>query len=132
MLIRRSFDQGDTLENDGILINDYPGEAANIDQLILQDKNSGRLYSLVLAFPEGVGYPNAEEGTGFKEIDGNQFMVLYDQDGMEYTIREEGIVYDDKNEKTDCIVDQKRNFYKNGNKKSDIVQVNSHRPRVST
>jgi len=132
MLIRRSFDQGDTWENDGILINDYPGEAANIDQLILQDKNSGRLYSLVLAFPEGFGYPNAEEGTGFKEIDGNQFMVLYDQDGMEYTIREEGIVYDDKNEKTDFIVDQKRNLYKNGNKKSHIFLENSPLQPVKT
>src|SRR5690625_4164827 len=132
MLIRRSFDQGDTWENDGILINDYPGEAANIDQLILQDKNSGRLYSLVLAFPEGFGYPNAEEGTGFKEIDGNQFMVLYDQDGMEYTIREEGIVYDDKNEKTDFIVDQRRNIYKNGNKKSNIFLENSPLQPVKT
>lgn len=125
MLVRRSADQGDTWEDDGILINDYPGYASNIDQALLQDKDTKRLYSLVLGFPEGGGFPTATKGNGFKEIDGNNYMVLHDDDNNEYTIREDGVVYDDSNERTDYTVDEKRNLYVGDTKKSNIFLAES-------
>ncbi|TQS71161.1 exo-alpha-sialidase [Ornithinibacillus gellani] len=125
MMMRRSLDQGNTWEDEEILINDYPGYASNIDQLLVQDKDTKRIYSLVVAFPEGGGFPTAEQGTGFVTIDGKEYMTLYNSEKEEYTIRENGIVYNGKNEKTDYTVDQKRNLYLNGHKISNIFLADS-------
>ncbi|NQD67872.1 hypothetical protein HP456_18350, partial [Bacillus haikouensis] len=74
-VIRRSFDQGLTWEEDGIVINDYPDQASNIDLSFLQDQTNGRIFSLVDGFPHGAGLMggfgnNAYKGTGFKSVDG--------------------------------------------------------------
>lgn len=121
IMVRRSLDNGKTWENDGILINDYPGDASNIDQSLLQDQDTKRIYSLVLGFPEGGGFPTAQKGTGFKSIDGNQYMVLHDNANNEYTIREDGEIFDSANERTDYSVDEKRNLYLKGSKISNIL-----------
>ena len=120
IMVRRSMDQGDSWEEDGILINDYPGNASNIDQSLLQDRDTGRIYSLVLGFPEGGGYPTAQQGSGFKTVNGNKYMVLHDADNQEYTVRENGEVFNSAGEKTDYTVDKLRNLYLNGEKISNI------------
>src|SRR5690625_2300768 len=125
IMVRRSFDQGENWDEDGTMINNYPGNASNIDQLLLQDKETKRMYSLVVGFPEGGGFPTAEKGTGFTMIDGNYYMVLSDENEEEYTIRENGIVYDNNNVETDYTVDELRNLYLHDEKVSNILLENS-------
>lgn len=129
-VIRRSFDQGKTWEEEGIVINDYPDQASNIDLTLLQDKSNERIFALVDGFPHGAGLMggfgnNAYKGTGFKTIDGKKYMFLNDESGKEYTIREEGKVYDDAGELTTFTVDQDRNLYENGEKIDNIFSQTS-------
>ncbi|WP_096437206.1 sialidase family protein [Alteribacter populi] len=119
--LRRSFDQGETWEEDGIIINAYPDEASNIDLSFLQDKSSERIFALVDGFPDGAGLMggfgnNAYKGTGFVEIDGEYYMYLLDEEEKQYTIREEGVVYDEDGEPTNYTVDKRRNLYVDGEK----------------
>lgn len=120
-VVRRSFDQGQTWEADGIVINDYPDKASNIDLSLLQDASNERIFALVDGFPHGAGLmggfgTNAYKGTGFKTIDGKQYLYLKDANNKEYTIRENGIVYDESGIPTAYSVDEDRNLYLNGEK----------------
>ncbi|OCA90407.1 hypothetical protein A8F94_00480 [Bacillus sp. FJAT-27225] len=120
-VIRRSFDQGQTWEEDGIVINDYPDQASNIDLSFVQDQSNERIFALVDGFPHGAGLMggfgnNAYKGTGFKTVDGKQYLYLTDEHNNEYTIRENGIVYDESGTATDYSVDEDRNLYLNGEK----------------
>lgn len=120
-VIRRSFDEGTTWEEDGIIINDYPDQASNIDLAFLQAPSNERIFALVDGFPHGAGLMggfgvNSLKGTGFKEIVGKKYMFLTDEDENEYTIREDGIVYDEAGSQTEYTVDEKRNLYQNGEK----------------
>ncbi|WP_423800707.1 sialidase domain-containing protein [Neobacillus sp. SAB-20_R2A] len=120
-VIRRSFDQGQTWEADGIVINDYPDKASNIDLSLLQDQSNERIFSLVDGFPHGAGLmggfgTNAYKGTGFKTVDGKEYLYLKDESNQEYTIRENGIVYDESGTPTDYSVDEDRNLYLKGEK----------------
>ncbi len=119
--IRRSFDQGVTWEKDGIFINDYPDQASNIDLSLLQDQSNERIFALVDGFPHGAGLmggfgTNAYKGTGFKTVDGKEYLYLKDENNKEYTIREDGIVYDESGVRTEYSVDKDRNLYLNGEK----------------
>ncbi|MET3697867.1 sialidase-1 [Bacillus oleivorans] len=129
-VVRRSFDQGDTWEAEGIVINDYPDQASNIDLSFLQDESTERIFALVDGFPHGAGLmggfgTNAYKGTGFKTIDGKSFMYLLDSEQNEYTIREDGIVYDASGNITPYTVDQDRNLYENGVKINNIFSKTS-------
>ncbi|WP_051404993.1 sialidase family protein [Bacillus cihuensis] len=120
-VIRRSHDQGLTWEKDGIVINDYPDQASNIDLSLLQDQSNERIFALVDGFPHGAGLmggfgTNAYKGTGFKTVDGKAYLFLKDQNNNEYTIREDGIVYDETGKRTEYSVDEDRNLYVNGEK----------------
>lgn len=120
-VIRRSFDQGVTWEDNGIVINDYPDQASNIDLTLLQDESNERIFALVDGFPHGAGLmggfgTNAFKGTGFKTIDGIKYMALTDENKNEYTIREEGKVYNKIGELTNYSVDEDRNLYVDGEK----------------
>ena len=120
-VIRRSFDQGVTWEDNGIVINDYPDQASNIDLTLLQDESNERIFALVDGFPHGAGLmggfgTNAFKGTGFKTIDGIKYMALTDENKNEYTIREEGKVYNNIGELTNYSVDEDRNLYVDGEK----------------
>ncbi|WP_197249602.1 sialidase family protein [Cytobacillus firmus] len=119
--IRRSFDSGKTWEQDGIMINDYPDQASNIDLTFVQDRSNDRIFALVDGFPNGAGLMggfgnNAYEGTGFKTIDGKKYLYLLDKENNEYTVREDGRVYDASGQVTAYSVDEKRNLYENGQK----------------
>ncbi|MEH7380498.1 sialidase family protein [Bacillus sp. JJ1533] len=129
-VIRRSFDQGKTWEEDGIVINDYPDQASNIDLSFLQDKSNGRIFALVDGYPHGAGLmggfgKNSYKGTGFKTIDGKKYMFLNDEAGNEYTIREDGKVYNHEGELTSFSVDEKRNIYQNDKKIDHIFSETS-------
>lgn len=132
IIVRRSYDQGDTWEDQAVLINDYPGNASNIDQALLQDQDTGRVFSLVLGFPEGGGYPTAVKGSGFKTVDGNRYMILKDASNNEYTIRANGEVFNSSNVKTAYRVDEKRNLYNNDAKVGNIFLGNSSLKPVMT
>ncbi|MHA0856135.1 sialidase domain-containing protein [Paenibacillus sp. CMAA1364] len=125
IIVKRSLNQGDTWENNEVLINNYPGNASNIDQALLQDQDTDRIYSLVLGFPEGAGFPTAQKGSGFKSINGKPYLILWDSSNAEYTVRENGEVYNHLNVKTSYTVDKQRDLYNNNVKVSHIFLDNS-------
>ncbi|WP_085993127.1 sialidase family protein [Oceanobacillus senegalensis] len=129
-VIRRSFDNGTTWEDNGIYINDYPDQASNIDLAFLQDKSNQRIFAAVDGFPHGAGLMggfgvNSLKGSGFITMNSEKYMFLTDVDGKEYTIREEGIIYDDSGKQTDYTVDGKRGLYKNEVKIDNIFSETS-------
>lgn len=127
-VVRRSFDHGQTWEDDGIVINAYPDEASNIDLAFTEDTTQDRVFALVDGFPHGAGLMggfgnNAYRGTGFTEIDGESYMYLTDEDDQTYTIREEGYVYDEAGNQTDYRVDEQRNLYEQGERIDHIFSA---------
>ena len=95
------------------------GSAAFIDSVLLQDEQSGRLFLFADAYPYGKGFNNSESGSGFKEINGEKYIKLYkngDPSGTyNYTIRENGVIYDDVNGvPTDYSVDGNYRIMENG------------------
>lgn len=126
---RRSFDNGKTWSNvDDILRlppRDAPqefhdwGSAFYIDPLPVQTDN-GEIIMMVDMWPESKGLHASswlENGTGYKTIDGKDYLVLYDGDskvgdghmtdlGNEYTVREDGWIYDSNNQKTNYYIPQ--------------------------
>ena len=68
-----------------------------------------RIILMVDMFPHSSGLMNKEilsTGTGYKDIDGKKYQILKEKDNSskEYTIRENGVVYDDAGNKTDYKV----------------------------
>lgn len=128
--VRRSHDQGDTWEEDGILINAYPDDASNIDLAFTEDVENERIFALVDGWPAGAGLmggfgANTNKGTGFTTIDGEDYMFLTDEDDNQYTIRENGEVYDGNGEVTVYSVDMERDLYENGEKIDNIFSETS-------
>ncbi|WP_176552671.1 exo-alpha-sialidase [Testudinibacter sp. TR-2022] len=113
--IRRSLDGGKTWQDDQVIIDlaSQTYGAANaaflIDPLMLQDKTSGRIFMLVDMFPEtqgffGINRDHSSEGTGYKKIKDNYYRVLTGADGEQYTVRENGIVYNEDHQPTEYKV----------------------------
>lgn len=93
------------------------GSASFIDPLILADQKTNRLYLLSDAMPASIGSPNALPGNGYKVIDQKQYLQLRwwkdKEDDYAYSIRENGVIYDDKtNEATSYRVDENYHLYK--------------------
>ncbi len=85
------------------------GSAAFIDSVIVEDTTRGRIFVFADAMPAGVGSGSAAVGSGYKEIDGIRYLKLRYQDETEYnyTIREQGVIYDDRvNEPTQYSVNE--------------------------
>ena len=53
----------------------------------------------------GVSLWGAQAGTGYKKINGKDYQILLDEDENEYTVRENGIVYDSEGNKTEYQVE---------------------------
>ena len=113
--IRRSFDGGKTWERDQVVIDlvkqSYGSEnsAFLIDPLMVQDKKSGRVFMLVDMFPEtkgffGINQNNSSEGSGYKRINGKSYRLLTDSENNQYTVRENGVVYNESNQPTEYRV----------------------------
>lgn len=139
-VIRRSFDGGKTWQSDQVIIDlveqSYGKENAAflIDPVLVQDKNSGRIFMLIDMFPEtkgffGINNPDAD-GSGYQMIEGKAYRILTDNTGKKYTVREQGVVYDQQGSKTDYQVvvtgSREKSFkdlgdlYKNGKRLGNI------------
>ena len=121
-VVRRSTDNGLTWEEpvDVIDLKSQPyfsgtQSAYTIDPaLIAEDengKNPGRVWMLVDMFPESTNgsqgtWSIKDTGTGYVNVDGKEYLALYDKDNNQYTLRENGEVFDKNNQKTDYVVKQ--------------------------
>ncbi|WP_288221522.1 sialidase domain-containing protein [uncultured Clostridium sp.] len=95
------------------------GSASFIDPVLLEDKETKRLFIFADAMPAGIGSSNASTGSGYKDIAGKKYMKLrWHQDGSStynYSIRENGVIYNDvTNLPTEYKIDGEYNLYKNG------------------
>lgn len=115
-VVRRSTDGGktwsditDVLDLKSQPYNTSTQSAFNIDPSLLvetQGEHKGRVWMLVDMYPECSGTVSSQAGSGYTEIDGRQYLSLYDKDGALYTVREEGKVYNSNGELTDYVVKQ--------------------------
>ena len=118
-MIRRSLDGGLTWEEPQILINLPSGEkrhSLTIDCNMVQDETTGRIFLMADMFPESnaiMDAPTLVTSSGYKTVDGKRYLILRDCPNSatentytkEYTIRENGIVWDEStNKPTDYVV----------------------------
>lgn len=134
-VIRRSEDNGATW-GPVIPVIDMPdADAYTVDPAMVVDNQEdspyyGRIYLLVDMYPYDIGLWASRPGTGYKEVNGVQCRVLYDSDNREYTVRENGIVYDSEGNKTEYQVEteakapykEQGSLYKNGVKIGSIYK----------
>ena len=112
--VRRSLDFGKTwlpmqtvcaLPSGDMLSEGY--SALNIDVVLLSHPATQRVFLFFDMFPESKANMEPlliEKGSGYKEISGNKYLILRDYTKaiknkkytLEYTVRENGIVYDDR------------------------------------
>lgn len=109
LMVRRSEDKGETW-SEPIMLTDLPAGGSNhsfiIDSELLVSAD-GTIYCLVDMFPESqalMNYGLLKAGSGYKEVDGKKYMILYDADKNEYTLRENGVVYTPEGEVSDYKV----------------------------
>ncbi|MCW6678480.1 glycoside hydrolase [Anaerococcus sp. NML200574] len=67
-------------------------------------KNAGRVYMLLDSFKSGGKYWSSQGGSGYVNIDGNDYLELKDKQGRRYTVREDGVVFNQAGEATDLKV----------------------------
>lgn len=123
MVIRRSEDDGVTWGKRETIVNlrnnprvplvtsgDYSGSPINMDMALVQDTSSKtkRIFSIYDMFPEGRGVisiANTPEKE-YTQIGGQSYLNLYNNEKKSkvFTIRDKGIVYNFKGEKTDYHV----------------------------
>ena len=134
-VIRRSKDNGETW---GALqpiidLSDSYGYTVDPALAVDNDENSehyGRVYMLVDMFPSNIGFAAATQGNGYKEVNGQKYQVLTDSSNAEYTVRENGVVYDSQGTKTayQVEVEDKQPFtargelYKDGKRVGNIYK----------
>ena len=133
MVVRRSEDGGktwgDRIHIANLRDNPNPERAdqaspVTIDQVLVQDPTTKRIFSIYDMFPEGRGIFGMSEHkeTMYQTIDGKTYQVLYreGEQGL-YTIREQGYVYAPDGTKTDyrVVVDPIKPKYED---KGDIYQ----------
>ena len=125
MVVRRSQDGGETW-GDRITISnlrDNPDakdktapSPLNIDMVLVQDPTTKRIFSVYDMFPEGkavFGMP-AKPEKAYERIGDKTYQILYKTgEKGHYTIRENGEVYNPKNQKTDyhVVVNPKQRGY---------------------
>ncbi len=120
--IRRSEDGGKTWSKiESILVpparetkigDEYYTSAFYIDPCMTVAKN-GDIVMLVTYYPECKGLHNQKlldkKKAAYTSVDGKMTPIIYDKEGNFYTVRENGIVYDKKGEKTNYTVKTKTN-----------------------
>lgn len=113
-VIRRSFNGGLTWENAQIVL-DLPSQpygsqnsAFLIDPLLVQNRKTERIFMLVDMFPEAKGFfdlkKTQSQGSGYQKLRGKFYRELSDNEGNRYTVRDNGVVYDNTNTQTDYRV----------------------------
>lgn len=93
------------------------GSASFIDSATVQSTKNGNVYLFADFMPAGIGNGNSlKTDSGFKEINGKYYLKLRlnTSSAYDYSIRENGIIYDDLTEKpTEYKVDSDYNILKN-------------------
>ena len=125
MVVRRSQDNGQTWGDKITISNlrDNPEardktapSPLNIDMVLVQDPETKRIFSVYDMFPEGkavFGMP-AKPEKAYERIGDKTYQILYKTgEKGHYTIRENGEVYNSKNQKTDyhVVVNPKQRGY---------------------
>ncbi|ELC8443859.1 exo-alpha-sialidase [Clostridium perfringens] len=134
--IRRKEVNGEWEEAKVIL--DYPGKSAAIDTSLMSATieedgvEKERLFLIVTHFPEGYGFPNTGSGSGYKEIDGKHYFILKDAQNNEYTVREEGIVYDAEGNQTEYVMKNDKTLLQNGTEVGNALLSNSPLKAIGT
>ncbi|PBB08202.1 sialidase [Kocuria sp. WRN011] len=130
-VMRRSTDGGATWEEAKVLL-EYPGSgrtaASVIDSVIVQDKNTGRVFVLIDQFPGGYGQPNVEPGTGYDE---QGRMVLTDRHDHRYLLGTDGTVISEDGTATDYHVARDGNVTKNSQPAGNIHLATGEDPHES-
>lgn len=93
--------------------------ASSIDPSLLEDTTinaNGRLFLLTDMFPGGYGSPQAKADSGYVEIDGKRYLKLKKQgdSGYDYTVRENGAVFDAKGQPTAYTVNSRLELLEGG------------------
>ncbi len=91
--------------------------ASFIDSSLLHDEETGRLFLIADAMPYGVGTFQAQQGSGYKTINGKRYLMVKkagDSD-YHYSIHDDRYIYDDRtNKKTEYSVNGNYEILKNG------------------
>lgn len=86
----------------------YNNSAFLIDALMVQDKRNERIFLAVDMFPESAGFfsidNNEGNGNGHITVNNKSYLRLNRPDKSVWTLRENGEVYDNNNQKTDYTV----------------------------
>ena len=134
--IRRKELNGDW-EEAQVIVN-YPGQSAAIDTSLMSAMieedgvEKERLFLIVTHFPEGYGFPNTGGGSGYKEIDGKYYFILKDAQNNEYTVREEGVVYDAEGNPTDYVMENDKTLLQNGTEIGNALLSNAPLKAIGT
>lgn len=90
--------------------------ASSIDPCLLQDRETGRIFMIVDAFPYGTGAPSARKGSGYTQVDGQKYLKLCKngEDAYDYTVRENGAIYDSSGAKTAYSLNSRYEILENG------------------
>ncbi|MDO4612883.1 MAG: sialidase family protein [Actinomycetaceae bacterium] len=103
-VIRRSEDGGLTWDDVQTVLK-YPGEGADgasvIDSCTVYDSETGVVHCLIDHFPGGIGQPNNEHGVG---MDDKGHLLLFDAEGKDYVLLDDGSVVTRDGEATDYTV----------------------------
>lgn len=105
--------QKNILKPTGSLFNKKSSSA--IDTSLLLDNETGRIFMLVDVFPPESGAIFSETGNGYTEIDGEKYLMLCKKGEKDYnyTVRENGIIYDISGEKTEYSINSSFELFKN-------------------
>lgn len=89
--------------------------ASTIDTSLLLDNETGRIFLLVDVFPPECGVLFSEKGSGYKEVNGRKCLMLRKkgEDGYNYTVGENGVIYDADGKETEYSVNGKYELLKN-------------------
>ena len=109
---------------------EYRNSAFIMDSVMVQDKNNGRIILAVDMFPQSTGLSGIADngvrdfGSGYVNIGGKSYLKL-NRNGKQWTLRENGMVFDEYNQETSFRVvvqgDPKQNFKNLG----DVYEVNN-------
>lgn len=130
VIVRRKEAGSDTF-SEGHVILDAPQLADGQDCTLIDSEmisavlpdGTNRIFLLVDMFPQTpaalMQSSALSTGSGFVEVNGTKYLALYDDAGKEYTVREEGHIYDDANTDTGYVMetqgDQASGYHDNGN-----------------
>ena len=74
----------------------------NIDMCLLEDKD--RIYMLVDAFKSGGNFWAAKNQESYNDVGGGKYLKIFDRDGNEFYVKDDGSVYDNMDKKTNLNI----------------------------